>query len=66
MGKAGKRVSQYLMSINVVTADGLHHFKVMPLVLCSALATFQRMTDAVLSGLKWTTCLVYLDDIIVY
>ena len=34
--------------------------------LCSAPATFQRMMDVVLSGLKWTTCLVYLDDIIVY
>ena len=34
--------------------------------LCSAPATFRRMMDVVLSGLKWTTCLVYLDDIIVY
>jgi len=34
--------------------------------LCSAPATFQRMMDVVLSGLKWTTCLVYLDVIIVY
>jgi hypothetical protein len=48
------------------TADGLYHFKVMPMGLCSAPATFQRMMDVVLSGLKWTTCLVYLDDIIVY
>jgi hypothetical protein len=48
-----------------VTADGLYHFKVMPMGLCSAPATFQRMMDVVLSGLKWTTCLVYLDDIIV-
>jgi hypothetical protein len=49
-----------------VTVDGLYHFKVMPMGLCSAPATFQRMMDVVLSGLKWTTCLVYLDDIIVY
>ena len=47
-------------------ADGLCHFKVMPMGLCSAPATFQRMIDVVLSGLKWTTCLVNLDDIIVY
>ena len=34
--------------------------------LCSALSTFQRMMDLVVGGLRWTTCLVYLDDIIVY
>ncbi|KZR97897.1 Uncharacterized protein APZ42_006975, partial [Daphnia magna] len=34
--------------------------------LCSAPETFQRMMDVVLSGLRWTTCLVYLDDIEVY
>jgi hypothetical protein len=33
--------------------------------LSSAPGTFQRMMDVVLSGLKWTTCLVYLDEIIV-
>jgi hypothetical protein len=49
-----------------VTADGLYQFKVMAMGLCSAPGTFQRMMDVVLSGLKWTTCLVYLDDIVVY
>jgi Reverse transcriptase (RNA-dependent DNA polymerase) len=37
----------------------------MPMGLCSAPATFQRMMDVVLRGLKWSTCFVYL-DIIVY
>ena len=35
----------------------------MPFGLCNAPATFQRV---VLSGLKWHTCLVYLDDIIIW
>ena len=33
---------------------------------CSFPGTFQRIMDVVLSGLKWTTCLVCLDDIVVY
>ncbi|KZR98124.1 Uncharacterized protein APZ42_006601, partial [Daphnia magna] len=49
-----------------VTADGLYQFKVMAMGLCSAPGTFQRMMDVVLSGLRWTTCLVDLDDIVVY
>lgn len=34
----------------------------MPFGLCSALATFQRVMDKGLTGLKWQTCLVFLDD----
>lgn len=49
-----------------VTPDGLYEFKVLPFGLCSAPATFQRMMDTVLAGLKWQTCLVYLDDVIVF
>ncbi|KAI9555973.1 pol polyprotein [Daphnia sinensis] len=41
-------------------------FRVMPFGLSNAPATFQRMMDILLAGLKWNTCLVYLDDIVIF
>ena len=49
-----------------VTYGGLYEYNVMPFGLTNAPATFQRLMDAVLAGLRWQTCLVYLDDIIVF
>lgn len=49
-----------------VTHKGLFECAVMPFGLTNAPATFQRLMDIVLAGLKWKCCLVYLDDIIVY
>ncbi|CAF2807008.1 unnamed protein product [Rotaria sp. Silwood2] len=49
-----------------VTHKGLFECTVMPFELTNAPATFQRLMDIVLAGLKWQCCLVYLDDIIVY
>ncbi len=49
-----------------ITVDGLFQFVCMPFGLCTAPSTFQRTMDLVLEGLRWSVCLVYLDDIIIY
>ncbi|GFS70624.1 hypothetical protein TNCV_520341 [Trichonephila clavipes] len=49
-----------------ITPEGLYEFKVMPFGLCNAPATFERMLDNLLCHFKWTMCLCYLDDIIVF
>ena len=45
---------------------GLLEFLRMPMGLKSAGATFQRLMEIALAGLQWVTCLIYLDDIIVF
>ena len=47
------------------THHGLFEFTRMPFGLCNAPATFQRAMQAVLSGLEWNSCFVYLDDILI-
>ena len=49
-----------------VKHHGLYEFNVMPFGLFSAPSTFQRLMEYVLVGLHWSTCLIYLDDIIIY
>ena len=49
-----------------ITKYGLFEFKTMPMGLCTASATFQRLMELVLQGLNWQTCIIYLDDIVVY
>lgn len=48
------------------TKQGLYQFVRMPFGLTNAPSTFQRMMNSVLRGLTWVTCLVYLDDIVIY
>ena len=47
-----------------VTNEGLFQFRLMPFGLCNAPATFERLMDRVLCGMRWSQCLVYLDDVI--
>ena len=49
-----------------VTKYGLYEFTTMPFGLCNAPATFQRVMELALSGLQWNTCLIYLDDVIIF
>ena len=48
------------------TTERLFEFTGMPFGLCNAPATFQRLMDLVLTGLHWLSCLVYLDDIVIF
>ena len=49
-----------------VTRRGCFRFTVMPFGLTCAPSVFQRLMDIVLCGLSYLTCLVYLDDVIVF
>ena len=48
------------------TSEGPFEFKRMPFGLCNAPATFQHLMDRVLKDLKWSECLVYIDDIVIF
>jgi hypothetical protein len=45
---------------------GIYRFLRLPLGSRDAPATFQMAIDIILSGVKWKTCLTYLDDVIVF
>ena len=48
------------------TQIGLYEWRVMPMELSNAPATFQRVIDLTITGLSWESVLVYLDDIIIF
>ncbi len=45
---------------------GTFQWKRVPFGLTNAPATFQRQLDILLSGYRWQTCLVYLDEVILF
>ena len=45
-----------------VTNEDLFQFRVMP--FGNSPVTFERLMDRVLCGMRWSRCLVYLDDVI--
>ena len=49
-----------------VSRYGLYEFKVMSFGLSNAPATFQRLMQICLAGLQWKSCLVYLDDCLIF
>lgn len=49
-----------------ITSEGLYQFKRMPFGLCNALSTFQKIMNDILKPLLHKTCMVYMDDIIVF
>lgn len=49
-----------------VTSKKLFQFNRVPFGLSNAGATFERLMKSVLAGLQWETCIVYLNDIIVF
>jgi len=49
-----------------VCHEGAYQYKRMPFGSTNAPATFQRALDIILSGVKWQSCHIYLDNVIVY
>ena len=47
-----------------VTPDGFYHYKVMPSGMKNSPATFQRLINTVIAGIKH--CKAYVDDAIIY
>ena len=47
------------------TLGGLYQFKLMPLGLTNAPATFQRLMERISAGLQWKICLIYVNDIMI-
>ena len=47
------------------TCSGYYEFCVMPFGLCNGPSTFQRLMESVLMGLSRSSCMVYLDDVMV-
>ena len=49
-----------------ITKYGLFEYVTMPFGLRNTLATFQHPMETAQAGLQWTTCLIYLDNVIIF
>ncbi|KAK3086913.1 hypothetical protein FSP39_025347 [Pinctada imbricata] len=49
-----------------VTKYGHFEYTTMPFGLTNAPGTFQKLMELALAGLQWNTCLIYLDDVIIF
>ena len=52
--------------LSFCTQDSLYCFNYLPFGISTAPSFFQRVLDVVLSGLKYTDCFCYIDDIVVF
>ena len=59
-------VQEDILKTAFITKYGFYEFKTMSFGLKTAPKTNQRFIELALSGLQWTACLIYLDDVIVY
>ena len=48
------------------TPDGLYQFRKLSIGLTSAIAYFMRAMHLILKSLRWSDCLEYLDDIMIF
>ena len=48
-----------------ITTEGLYTFLRMPFGVKNGPAHFQRLMDYVIAGLKYKSCVVYIDDLLV-
>ena len=48
------------------TKYGLFQFTTMLFGLMTVPATYQQLMELALSGLQWSLCLIYLDDVILF
>ena len=49
-----------------VTKYGLYELTKMPFGLSTASQTYEHLMELTLSGLQWSLCLIYLNDVIVF
>ena len=59
-----KEEDQHKTAFN--TRQGKYYFKVMPFSLCNAPASFQSLINKALRKHLYKTCIVYLDDIVIF